>query len=330
MNKVYITRWIPESAIKILKERCSVRVNKENRQLKKKEIIDSIQDVDAILSLLTDTIDKEVIDSAKNLKIIANYAAGYDNIDIKEATKRGIIVTNTPGVLTETTADLAWALLFAAARRVVEGDKFIRKKKFQGWKPTLLLGYDIYGKVLGVIGTGQIGTAFALRAKGFNMRVLYNDSKRNYIIEKRLKAKKVGLRFLLTNSDYVSLHVPLNTKTYHLIGKKEIGYMKRTAILINTSRGQVLHEKALVDALTKKAISGAGLDVFEKEPSISKKLLNLDNVVLTPHIGSASYETREKMAIIAVKSIIDVLNGKVTKNPVNKVSKTKRKSRIVH
>ena len=282
------------------------------------EIINRIKDIDAILSLLTDGIDKEVMNAAKGLKVIANYAVGYDNIDIKEAKKRGIIVTNTPGVLTETTADLAWALIFATARRIVEGDKFIRELRFDGWKPTLLLGYDIYGKVLGVIGTGRIGTVFALRSKGFNMKVLYYDKKRNPIVEKECRGKQVTLNRLLKESDFISLHIPLNKDTYHLIAEKEIECMKKTVILINTSRGPIIDEMALADALRKNVIAGAGLDVYEREPSITRKLLRLDNVVLTPHIGSASYETREKMAVMAAQSIIDVLEGKIPKNIVNK------------
>lgn len=318
MHKVFITRKIPDIAIKMLKSKYSVRINKEDRQLTKKQIIKRVKNIDAILSLLSDRIDKEVMAAAKGLKVIANYAVGYDNIDINEAKKRGIIVTNTPGVLTETTADLAWALLFATARRIVEGDKFIRESRFVGWEPTLLLGYDIYGKVLGVIGTGRIGTAFAMRSKGFNMKVLYYDKKRNPIVEKECKGKQVTMNRLLKESDYISVHIPLNKETYHLIGDKEIECMKKTVILINTSRGAIIDEMALADALRKNVIAGAGLDVYEREPSITRKLLNLGNVVLTPHIGSASYETRAKMAVMAAQSIIDVLEGKIPKNIVNK------------
>lgn len=318
MHKVFITRKIPEVAITMLKERCSAHVSKENRQLTKNEIIKGSKGVDAILSLLTDTIDKEVMDASKRLKVIANYAVGYDNIDIEEATKRGIIVTHTPGVLTETTADLAWALLFTTARRISEGDKFLREGKFRGWEPTLLLGYDIYGKVLGVIGAGRIGTAFALRSKGFNTRVLYYDKKRNTLLEEKLRAKRATLRRLLKESDFISLHIPLTKETHHLIGEKEIEMMKKTAILINTSRGPVIDEKALADALKKRIIAGAGLDVYEKEPFVTKKLLSISNVVLTPHIGSASYDTREKMAVMAAQSIIDVLDSRTPKNVVNK------------
>ncbi|MCK4235202.1 D-glycerate dehydrogenase [candidate division WOR-3 bacterium] len=318
MNKIFITRKIPEEAIKMLKERYKVHINREDRQLSKIEIIKRVKDIDAILPLLTDKIDKEVIAATKCLKVIANYAVGFDNIDIKEATRKGIIVTNTPGVLTEATADLAWSLLFATARRIAEGDRFMRDKKFKGWQPTLLLGYDIYGKTLGIIGTGRIGTAFALRSKGFNMRVLYFSRSKNILMEKKLKAKKVTLKKLLAESDFISLHLPLTKETHHLIEKTEIELMKKTAILVNTSRGEVLDEIALANALKNNIIAGAGLDVFEREPSITKKLLQLKNVTLTPHIGSATYQTRTKMAIMAAQSIIDVLEGKTPKNIVNK------------
>ena len=318
MNKIFITRKIPEEAIKMLKERYKVHINREDRQLSKIEIIKRVKDIDAILPLLTDKIDKEVIAATKCLKVIANYAVGFDNIDIKEATRKGIIVTNTPGVLTEATADLAWSLLFATARRIAEGDRFMRDKKFKGWQPTLLLGYDIYGKTLGIIGTGRIGTAFALRSKGFNMRVLYFSRSKNILMEKKLKAKKVTLKKLLAESDFISLHLPLTKETHHLIEKTEIELMKKTAILVNTSRGEVLDEIALANALKNNIIAGAGLDVFEREPSITKKLLQLKNVTLTPHIGSATYQTRTKMAIMAAQSIIDVLEGKTPKNIINK------------
>jgi len=318
MKKVLITRKIPEIAIKMLKKHFQLRINEKDRQLTKKEIIKQAKDVDAILSLLNDKIDKDVMDASRNLKIIANYAVGYDNIDIKETIKRNITVTNTPDVLTETTAELAWALLFATARRIAEGDRFIRAGEFKGWQPKLLLGYDIYGKTLGVIGAGRIGTASALRSKGFNMRVLYFNRSKNILMEKKLKAKKVTLAKLLRESDFISLHLPLTKETYHLIGKNEIELMKKTAILINTSRGPIIDEKALAKALEKKRIAGAGLDVYENEPTVTKELLRLENVVLTPHIGSASYETREKMAIISAQSIIDVLRGKTPGNVVNK------------
>lgn len=315
---VFITRTIPEAGIAMLKQHFAVRLNSKPIQLTKREIITQVKGAFGLLSLLTDPIDKSVISSAQNLRIIANFAVGFDNIDVSEATKRGIIVTNTPGVLTDTTAELAWALLFAVARRIVEADTFTREELFDGWAPTLLLGHDITGKILGVIGAGRIGTAFARKAKGFEMKILYSDKKRNAILEKRLGAKKASLRTLLRRSDFISIHAPLTSTTHHLIGKQELAIMKSSAVLINTSRGAIIDEKALAHALEKRLIAGAGLDVYEQEPVITKKLLTLANVVLTPHIGSASFETRKRMATMAAQSIIDVWKGKVPKNIANK------------
>jgi glyoxylate reductase len=317
-KKVFITRLIPESALALLERHFHVGENKKAKQLTKREIIMQIKGAFGLLSLLTDPIDKQVISTAPNLRIIANYAVGYDNIDVSFATERGIIVTNTPGVLTGTTAELAWALLFSVARRIVEGDTFAREGLFDGWAPTLLLGYDIAGKTLGIVGAGRIGTAFAMKSRGFNMEILYFDPKKNPAIEKKLGARKVSLRTLLKRSDFISIHVPLTNKTYHLIGKQELASMKPTAILINTSRGAIVDEKALAHALAKRLIAGAGLDVFEQEPAITKKLLTRTNVVLTPHIGSASVETRERMALMAAQSIIDVWKNRIPKNIVNR------------
>ncbi len=316
--KVYVTRTIPEKALAMLTKHFQVTVNKKQKQLSRQEIAGQVKGVFGLLSLLSDPIDKKVIHAARNLKIIANYAVGYDNIDMAEATKRGIIVTNTPGVLTETTAELAWALLFSVTRRIVEADTFAREGLFEGWAPTLLLGSDISGKTLGIIGTGRIGTAFAMKSRGFHMKILYVDTRKNALIEKRLGAKKVSLNTLIRKSDFISIHIPLTPKTHHLIGKRELVSMKPTAILINTARGPIIDEKALAHALKKRLIAGAGLDVFEREPTITRKLLTLTNVVLTPHIGSASVETRERMAIMAAKSIIDVYGKKVPANIVNK------------
>jgi glyoxylate reductase len=250
--------------------------------------------------------------------MIASYAVGYDNIDIIAATKRGIPVSNTPGVLTETTAELAWALLFSVSRRIVEGDTFTRKGKFKGWAPLLMLGQDVSGKTLGVIGTGRIGTAFALKSKGFHMNVLYTDEQKNEQLERELGATKVSLLTLLKEADYISIHVPLTKATYHLIDEKELHLMKKTAVLINTARGPIINEKVLVKALTEQWIFGAGLDVYEKEPEISKELKKLNNVVLQPHTGSGTIETRTKMALIAAENMIIGLKGGIPPNCVNK------------
>jgi len=315
--KVFVTRKIPKPGLDLLEKECEIEVNPYDRVLTKEEIIRGIKGKDGLLCLLTDKIDKDILDTEPKLRMIANYAVGYENIDVKYATEKGIPVSNTPGILTDTTADMAWALLFATTRRIVEGDKFTREGKFKGWGPTLMLGQDITGKTLGVVGAGRIGTAFALKSKGFGMKVLYYDIKRNERIEKELGAKKVSLKELLKESDFVSLHVPLLSSTKHLIGEKELKLMKKAAILINTSRGPIIDEKALVKALKEKWIFGAGLDVYENEPNLEEGLIEIDNVVLQPHSASASIETRTKMAIMASENLIAGLKGKIPSNCVN-------------
>ncbi len=317
--KVFVTRKILEEGLNMLRERYDVEVSDYDGIIPREMLLKKVKGADALLSLLTDNIDAEVMDAAgPNLKIIANYAVGYNNIDVEEATKRGIMVTNTPGVLTETTADFAWTLLMAIARRIVEADKFVREGKFRGWEPMLLLGTDVFGATLGIVGFGRIGQAMARRALGFNMRVLYYDNSRiDEQIEKELKATFVDLPTLLKESDFVTLHVPLTKQTHHLIGEKELKMMKKDAYLINTARGPVVDEKALVKALKEGWIKGAALDVFENEPEIEPELLKLDNVVLAPHIASASYATRSKMSVMVAENIIKALNGEVPPNLVN-------------
>ena len=316
--KIFVTRKIPAPGIELLKKEGTVDINPHNRVLTKEEIIKGIKGKDGLLCLLTDPIDKVVINAEPQLKMIASYAVGYDNIDVAAATKLGIPVSNTPGVLTETTAELAWALLFAVARRIVEGDTFTRKGTFKGWEPLLMLGQDVTKKTLGVIGTGRIGTAFALKSKGFLMNILYTDEQRNEHLEKELGATKVPLSKLLKESDFISIHVPLTKATHHLIDEKELRLMKKTAVLINTARGPIINEKALVKALREQWIFGAGLDVYEREPEISKELVRLQNVILQPHTGSATIETRTKMALMATENIIIGLKGGVPPNCVNK------------
>lgn len=316
--KVYVTRLLPGEALSRLEGECEVEVNPEERAPTKEEIIEHVRDKDGLLCLLTDKVDSEVMDSAPNLKVISNYAVGFDNIDVKAATERGIVVTNTPGVLTETTADLAWALLMAVARRIVEADKFTREGKFKGWSPTLLLGSDVYGKTLGIIGFGRIGRAVARRAKGFEMRVLYYDIERApEEVERELNAQYVDLEALLKEADYISIHAPLTPETHHMIGERELKMMKPTAYLINTARGPIVDERALVRALKEGWIAGAALDVYENEPELTPGLAELPNVVLAPHIGSASAETRTKMAEMAVSNLLSVLKGERPENIVN-------------
>jgi len=317
--KVYVTRQIPEEGINLLKKFCRmVEVNPHDSPLTYDELLMQVKGRDAILTMLSDRIDERLMSEAKSLKVIANYAVGYDNIDIKAATAKGIVVTNTPGVLTDSTADMAWALLFSIARRIVEGDKVTRVGKFVGWAPMFLLGRDVVGKTLGIIGAGRIGTAMAMRSRGWCMKVLYTtQSNRNAVLEEMLGAKRVDLETLLKESDFISIHTPLSEKTRHLIGAKEISLMKKTAYLINTARGSVIDEAALVNALKNKQIAGAGLDVYEEEPKLKPGLAELDNVVLAPHLGSATVESRTKMAVMAAENIIAVLNKQKPKNCVN-------------
>jgi len=316
MAKIFITRRLPKEGLELLKKH-ELEIYEGDAPPSKEEIKEGIKGKDALICLLTDRIDGEIMDASPNLKIIANYAAGYDNIDVKEATRRGIVVTNTPGVLSETVADLTFALILAIARRVIEGDKLVRGGKFKGWAPMLLLGSDIHGKILGIIGAGRIGRAVARRAKGFNMKILYYSRKRKEEFEKECNAKFVDLHTLLKKADFISLHVPLTPETYHMIGKKELDMMKRGAYIINTSRGKCIDEKELINALKERKIAGAALDVFENEPFVPQELKELDNVVLVPHIGSASYETRSKMAVMVAKNVIEALNNRLPPNCIN-------------
>jgi len=315
--KIFVTRKIPESGLDLLKKDYEIEVFTHDRVPTKDEIINGLRGKDGLLCLLSDPIDEDIIKPEPKLQMIANYAVGFDNIDVKAATERKIPVSNTPGVLTDTTAEMAWAQLFSASRRIVEGDRFTRAGKFIGWGPLLMLGQDISHKTLGVIGTGRIGTAFALKSKGFEMNVLYADEHINKTLERKLGASKVELIELLKKSDFISIHVPLTDDTYHLISEGELKIMKSSAVLINTSRGPVVDEKALIKALKEKWIFGAGLDVYEHEPEVSKELKKLDNIVLQPHSASATFETRSKMAIIAAENMIAGLNGKIPPNCIN-------------
>lgn len=315
--KVFVTRRIPEEGLAPLRERYDVEVNPEDRILTREELLAGVRRCDALLCLLTDRIDAEVMDANPGLRVISNYAVGYNNIDVDAATRRRIPVTNTPGVLTETTADMAWALMMAVARRVVEGDRWMRSGTWPGWGPLQLLGQDIYGKVLGIVGFGRIGQAAARRARGFQMQVIYYSRQRKPDAERELGAVYRPLDQLLQEADYVQLHVPLTPETHHLIGERELNLMKPTAYLINTSRGPVIDEQALVRALAAGRIAGAGLDVYEEEPKMAPGLAELDNVVLAPHLGSATRETRGRMAAMAAANLIAVLEGRRPPHLVN-------------
>ncbi|OHA67741.1 MAG: hypothetical protein A3C82_01750 [Candidatus Wildermuthbacteria bacterium RIFCSPHIGHO2_02_FULL_47_12] len=296
---VFITSRIPEEGINLLQ--------KQGYSLKFGSLKEA-KGAHALLCLLTDTVDAKVMDSiGPQLKVISNMAAGLDNVDVHEAVKRGITFTNTPGVLTEAVAEHAVALLLAVARRVVEGDQFVRAKKYKGWQVDLLLGQELQGKTLGIVGYGRIGSRVAaILEKGFGMKIVYHDEHKNEIAEKN-NARYVSFQDLLKLSDVVSLHVPLLPTTVHLIGEKELRAMKRSAYLINTARGAVVDEKTLAQALKEHSIAGAGIDVFEHEPKVNAALLRAQNVVLTPHIASASHEARIAMAELAAKNIITVL-----------------------
>jgi len=317
--KVYVTRELPERGLRIIKERFDAEVWPEYAPPPKKVILEKVRNVDAIASLLSDKIDAEVFDAAPNLKIVAQIAVGFDNVDVQEATKRGIYVTNTPEVLTETTADFAWALLMAVARRVVEADKYVRAGKWKvSWHPSMMLGRDVYGATIGIVGAGRIGYAVARRAKGFDMKILFYDVVPRPEMEKELGAKHVDLDTLLRESDFVSIHVPLMKETFHMINAEKLRLMKKTAYLINNARGPVVDERALYEALKEGGIAGAGLDVFEQEPTpVDNPLLKLDNVVVAPHISSASYETRSKMAEMVAENLVAFFDGKKPPNLVN-------------
>jgi len=317
--KVYVTRLLPERGLSKIRQHFDTRVWEDYGPPPKRVILEEARDADALVPLLSDRIDAEVFDAAPKLKIVAQMAVGFDNIDIKEATRRGVCVTNTPEVLTETTADFAWALLMAVARRVVEADNYIRSGQWKvGWHPSMLLGQDVHNTTLGIVGAGRIGAAVARRAKGFNMRILYCDTVPRPDLEKDLDAKHVDLDTLFRESDFVSVHVALTKETHHLVDVRKLSLMKKTAYLINNSRGPIVDEKALYNALKEGRIAGAGLDVFEQEPTpTNNPLLKLENVVVAPHISSASHETRSKMADMAADNLIAFFEGKKPPNLVN-------------
>lgn len=315
--KVLITRNILPEAENFLTKHVYFETAASGRKPSKSEIISKLWDKQGLYTLLVDEIDREIIDAGQKLKIIANCAVGYDNIDVDYARKKGILVTNTPGVLTETTADLTWALILSTSRRIPEADRYTREGKFKGWELDLFLGQEITGKQLGIIGMGRIGRAVAARALGFQMKVVYYDPKKlSPSEEKELNAYCVSLKELLSTSDIITIHTSLNPQTHHLISSGEFKLMKKNAVLINVSRGPVVDEKALVEALKNKLIWGAGLDVYEEEPQIEPRLINLKNVVLLPHIGSASFETRLKMAMTAAKNLVQGVKGEKPENLV--------------
>ena len=316
-KSILISNVLPQEALAQIPGDIKVDYHASDEPLSKTELISRLRGKDGLICHIISAIDEEVL-ASPGLKIVSNVAVGFNNIDVTAARRRSIVVTNTPDVLTETTADFAWTLLMAAARRVVEADHFARSGQWKRWQWDLLWGVDVYGKTLGVVGFGRIGRAVARRALGFNMRVLYTDTLRaDAATERELKASAVDLDTLLRESDFVTLHTLLIPETRHLIGERTLRLMKRTAILVNAARGPVVDEAALVRALTEGWIAGAGLDVFEEEPRIHPGLLPLRNVTLAPHIASASFDTRVAMASLAVRNCLAVLDGKPPITPVS-------------
>ncbi len=322
--RVFVTRRLPKAGLEKIRELFEVDLWEEYTPPPRDVLLEKARVSDALVTLLTDRIDRELLDNAPNLRIISQYAVGYDNIDVEYATKKGVYVTNTPGVLTDSTADLTMAILLAISRRVVEADNFVREGEWEsrgtGWHPLMLLGRELKGKTLGIIGMGRIGRAVARRALGFGMKIIYYDVNRlPDELEKELQATYVALEELLSRSDFVSIHAPLTKSTYHLIGERELRLMKKTAYLVNTARGAIIDTDALVKALKEGWIAGAALDVFEQEPlPSSHKLIRLKNVVLTPHIGSATIEARTAMALKVYENLAAFLRGEVPPDIVNR------------
>lgn len=316
--EVYVTRMIPKRGLDFLCGFTEAKIWEGELPPPREVLLKEVRDAEGLLSLLTDRIDAELMDAAPKLRVVSNYAIGYDNIDIKAATERGILVCHTPGVLTDTTADFAFTLLVCVARRVVEAVRYVQEGRWRTWGPLLCLGHDIHGATLGLIGLGRIGSAVAKRTTGFDMRVLYYDVDRRPDLEEELDLVYADLGTLLRESDFVSLHAPLMPETHHMIGADELKMMKSTAILINTARGQLVDQKALYGALVSGEIAGAGLDVTDPEPiDPDDPLLELDNCVVVPHVASATVAARTLMAEIAVENLIAGLQGRMPRNPVN-------------
>lgn len=328
MVKVFVTRRIPGDHLEKLKAvGYEVEVSEFARPIKPEELLEKVRGVDALLCLLTDRIDADLMDAAgPQLKIISNYAVGFDNIDVKAATDRGVVVANTPcEEVNEAVAEHTWALISALVRRIVEADEAVRRGAFKGWEPDIFLGATLVGKTLGIVGLGRIGTMVARRARGHNMTVLYNKHSPDPEVERGLGVKFSDLDTLLATSDLVTMHVPLTEETRGMINKDSLAKMKRGAYLVNTARGPVVNEHDLVEALRSGHLGGAALDVYENEPNITPELIGMENVVLTPHIASATQEAREKMGEMAVGAILDTFSEKSPQSLVNKEVWEKRR-----
>ena len=317
--KIVVTRRIPEPAVEILREAGDVWVSPDDRPLEVSELHEAIAGADVVVTLLHDKVDDAFLDAAGDqLRAVCNVAVGFDNIDVPAATKRGVLVTNTPAVLTEATADLAMTLILAVTRRIGEGERLIRAREPWSWHMFMLLGTGLQGKTLGVVGMGAIGQSLARRAKAFGMEIVYSDARQAPAeVEQELGARRVELDELLRTADVVSIHAPLMDETRHLINAETLGLMKDSAYLVNSARGPIVDEAALVDALKAGQIAGAGLDVYENEPETHPGLVDLDNVVLLPHLGSATIETRTAMGVLAAENAVLALRGERPKTPVN-------------
>ena len=315
---VLVTGNLPDAIIDRLRQTHRVETNREDKPMSRQALLVAVKDKDGLLTMLTDRVDEELLGCAPQLKMVANCAVGFDNVDLAAASRKGVWVSNTPGVLTNSTADLAFALMLAVGRRVVEGDRRVREGRFKHFAPFRFLGQDVSGKVLGILGLGRIGLAVARRAKGFDMQLLYHNRHRLPVDEeKAYGVHYVSFEALMKTSDFISVHVPLSDGTHHLVDARALSMMKPSAILVNTARGPVVDEQALVEALREGKIRGAGLDVYENEPALTPGLTELDNAVLLPHVGSASVETRTRMADMATENLLTGLNGEVPPNCLN-------------
>lgn len=319
-GSIYVTRPLPVEALSLLKERCNVEMHSGYDSLPKPKLIEKIKECDAVVVVST-SIDDEILQAVKSrCRLFASYGVGYNSIDVEAATKHGILVSNTPDVVTSATADLAWALLLATARRVVECDRFVRAGQ-KDWSPTNLIGLQVSGKTLGIIGGGRIGLATARRAMGFDMNIIYTDVQHNSIFESSTGGRYVDKERLFQTADFISCHIPLFPSTRHFVGASELRLMKKTGVLINTARGPVVDEKALVEALRGGALAGAGLDVFEYEPELAEGLAALPNVVLTPHVGTSTLDTRIAMGNVVARNIFSSLDDELPPNCVNPEAK---------